>query len=410
VTIGAGLIIATGCALVVYFLRRRGVDPLLAWLTGTAVAVFGAGHWIARPHLFTFVALALLLPLMEAADRGWRKAWLFLPFFAIWANLHPGFISGLIFLGAYAAGDLAEMIVTNHRAPSIARLRYHATGLALGVVAMFLTPAGVHLPGHIGDLLGNDYIMAVTAEFQSPDFHEPGGKLFLLMILGVMALLTVRDRRMAFPRLFLLLITVAMALIARRNISIFGTLVLPMLALETDFDWRELRIRWIVRARAFVRRIDEGSAAVRFAPGFAAIMIVLAALHGTVAGEAVVVDHFDESNFPVQAVRYGEANQIDGRLLTEMQWGGYVLYAWPGQRIFIDGMTDFFGDDLLREYVEIFGLAPGWDRKLDEHGITTVLLRPDRPLAYALERDRNWVAPHRDSTAALFIRAASVTR
>src|SRR5690606_21328584 len=65
VTLLAGRLRAGTCALVARFLRRRGVDPLLAWLGAMAAAVVGQAHWIARPHLVTFIATVLLLELLE---------------------------------------------------------------------------------------------------------------------------------------------------------------------------------------------------------------------------------------------------------------------------------------------------------------------------------------------------------
>src|SRR3954454_15895540 len=92
VAILAGLLVGLTYALLAGFLLRRGVDPLLAYLTTILAALVGAGHWLARPHLFSFVAVVLLLDLLEGAPR--RQ---FLPFaalFAIWANIHGGFVYG----------------------------------------------------------------------------------------------------------------------------------------------------------------------------------------------------------------------------------------------------------------------------------------------------------------------------
>jgi len=49
VLVFTGLIIALTNALLVVFLRRSGVTPLLAFLTGVLAAVMGSVHWRARP-------------------------------------------------------------------------------------------------------------------------------------------------------------------------------------------------------------------------------------------------------------------------------------------------------------------------------------------------------------------------
>ena len=41
-------------------------------------------------------------------------------------------------------------------------------------------------------------------------------------------------------------------------------------------------------------------------------------------------------------------------------WGGYLLQAWPEQRVFIDGGTDHYGEQLFNEYIQVWNLEPGW--------------------------------------------------
>ena len=35
------------------------------------------------------------------------------------------------------------------------------------------------------------------------------------------------------------------------------------------------------------------------------------------------------------------AEKLQGRIFHDFIWGGYLLYAWPEQKVFIDGGTDF---------------------------------------------------------------------
>src|SRR5690606_1593608 len=94
-----------------------------------------------------------------------------------------------------------------------------------------------------------------------------------------------------------------------------------------------------------------------------------------------------------------------GRLLSKYEWGGYVLYTWPGQRIFIDSMADFFGDELIGDYATLVRAAEGWRELLAEHDIALVLLAPDVPLVARLEEEPGWRVVHRDDVAVLLARA-----
>ena len=81
-----------------------------------------------------------------------------------------------------------------------------------------------------------------------------------------------------------------------------------------------------------------------------------------------------------------------------------MLYAWPDQRVFIDGQTDFYGEGLTREYAALAEAGAGWRRRLSGLGISLVLLPPGAPLARALGADREWEEWYRDGTAVVLRR------
>ena len=94
-----GLVLALTFTLLARFLIRRGADPLLAYLVSMVAAVLTGSHWLARPHLFTLLAVVILLDLLEREPP--RRLWPFAVLFVVWANLHGGFVYGYIVIGAY---------------------------------------------------------------------------------------------------------------------------------------------------------------------------------------------------------------------------------------------------------------------------------------------------------------------
>lgn len=415
VAIGAGLVIASAYALTVLFLRRHRVDPLLAYLIGMTAAVLGSVHWLARPHLFTLVGIALLLFLVEppgsrdgvGAPFGRRRVWLFAPLFIVWPNLHPGFIIGFAILAIYLAGDLVEAWSGTDRPLWLGRAKYHTAGLGIGLAASLVNPQTIQLHTHIVSLLGNSYLIDRTGEFTSPDFHVLHGKLFLLVIAAIVGVLALSARRLSTPRLFLLLFMLASALFARRNIPLFGLAVLPVLALELDAAWRNLSVRGFNHVRRVFHEGESVAAPGRWFGAFAVMMILLAAGNGRIGGFQAVPRAFDVDVFPVEAVDWAKRAGINGRVYHAFTWGGYFLYAWPGQKIFIDGLTDFFGESLTRDYLAISRLEHGWDRKLDAYEITLAVIPTDGALAYALARG-GWRELYRDDTAVILQRPADV--
>lgn len=403
VAVFAGLVLALTYALVARFLIRRGGDPLLAYFMSMAAAVLSAAHWLARPHLFTMLAVVLLLDLLE--PRGRRRLWPYFLLFVVWTNLHGGFFYGCITIALYALGELLEarLRAGDERSEWFARARHHGAALGVALVASLVNPNGFRNLAHVTGFFGNRFLRQ-TQEFLSPDFHTVNGKIFLLAILGVVATLALTRRRPSGPVLLVLLANLAFSLISQRNIELFALVALPLLALTYDEEWRRLPV--LRRAKDVFQREHAGSYSGLGAALCSLFLIALALAGGTVAGVEVVPGRFDPKVFPVNAVAKARAEGLDGKLFNNFIWGGYLLHAWPEQPVFIDGGTDHYGDELFDEYVKVWNLDPGWRGVLDSRGIDMALVPPDSRLAEELTQHQGWGVWYCDSTAVLLRKSA----
>ena len=116
----------------------------------------------------------------------------------------------------------------------------------------------------------------------------------------------------------------------------------------------------------------------------------LALNDGEMLGLQVLRNQFDPRVFPVAIVEEARAEEIEGRIFHEFTWGGWLLYAWPEQKVFIDGGTDFYGSELLRTFIEIRRMLPEWRNTLEAYRIDHVLLSVETPLAHELAREPGW--------------------
>jgi hypothetical protein len=406
VVVLAGLVLALTYALVARFMIRHGGDPLLAYFVSMAAAVLSAAHWLARPHLFTMLAVVLLLELLE--HQGRRRLWPYFALFLVWANLHGGFFFGCVTLAIYLAGELVEawLVDGEARADWLTRARHHAMGLGLALAASLVNPNGWRNLAHVAGFFGNSAIIRQTQEFMSPDFHTINGKLFLLALLAVLATLALTRRRPTMPVLLLLLANIAFSLISQRNIELFALVALPLIALTYDAEWRAMPV--LLRAKEVFQREHEGAYG-GVAAGISALLLIgLALLGGRIAGMEVILDRYDPKAFPVAAVSEGRKANLQGRMFNNFIWGGYLLQAWPEQRVFIDGGTDHYGEELFKQYIQVSNLEPGWRDVLKRHGITLAVIAPDSRLAHQLARE-DWGIWFCDSTAVLLRSPGSPT-
>src|SRR6185437_10699081 len=115
-------------ALLAWVLLELDVDPLLAYLVTVVAAALGGGHWVARPHVLSFLATVMLVWWLERPRPV--SVWLFVPFFAVWANLHGGFVFGGMLLVVWLAGTVLEWLTSGRDPRWLGRITF----LALAIV------------------------------------------------------------------------------------------------------------------------------------------------------------------------------------------------------------------------------------------------------------------------------------
>jgi hypothetical protein len=168
-------ILTSSAFLVLYTaLSKEGNDRLL-----TAVLVLWGAfntyqHWIARPHLFSILLLAVWLVITGQIARGKTiSPWLPAAVMLVWGNLHAEFVAGFLVLLAWMAGWVWDRISGRAEAvPGV--LRTLAASFALSLLATLINPFGVRTWTTILGYIGNDQLMGTIRETRPPDFTNPG--------------------------------------------------------------------------------------------------------------------------------------------------------------------------------------------------------------------------------------------
>jgi hypothetical protein len=408
VAVLTALLFGATVAVVYLTMARSGVPTFIAFLFAFASMALQAVHLHPRPHMFTtlLVAAFAFLLLEARRDQRTRRLLLLPPLMAIWANLHGGFLVGFILLFMFVADAWLARWGTQGEGP-----RGYAvwiTGvLALCFLASLLTPAGFGLWPHTTGYLGEDWLVDFTQEYTSPDFHNPVIKFFLAtLMLGIAVLAMVRSRVDRLGLATWILFT-AFALHSGRNIPLFAVLALPWLAGWT-IDLAEqdtLPGRRLTRFMGWTRRLSRTEAMLA---GWPALVVGVVGLTVVALGpNRRDVYRFSSEVFPVAAVEVLLDSDFEapGPVYNEFGWGGYLLYrAWPEIPVFIDGQTDFYGEELTQEYVRIRELRPDWESLVDKHRVRWALIPVDAPLAQGLKLHTDWELVYSDSVAMAFVR------
>ena len=117
--------------------------------------------------------------------------------------------------------------------------------------------------------------------------------------------------------------------------------------------------------------------------------------------EKKTLAHFDERVFPVSAADWLIRNPQSGNMFNDINWGGYLLYRlWPEHKVFLDSQTDFFGEELVKEYDRAILAQEGWRVVLEKNEIEWAILPPSAPLTDTLQAS-GWSVIFEDKTAVI---------
>ena len=375
-----------------------------SYLTAAGLTFWAAAasslHWIARPHILTFFFLALWTPLIRNANNNPRKAYLAAPLLMVfWANSHGAFIAGFAVLACFILGWIFEFLFCDEK-PSAKNLQNLLVVGLLSFTATLLNPVGLNLWATSLGYIQNNYLVSHTQEYLSPDFHTPGFLPFLVL-LAFMVFILSRSRRTLPPAFgFLLAGWTTLALYSARNIPLFAIISVPIMGLYLNIS--HAPVPFITRTEKRVNSVEKQLHGFLW-PGVVVLLIGLLLVRGNILEPLRRGNQFDPAVFPVEAVNWLKENPQSGNMFNYFTWGGYLLYRlWPNQLVFIDGQTDFYGEELTRDYAQVISADSGWEKIIEKYKVKWIILPPNNALAKELRNDPTWDNLYNDSMAIIY--------
>jgi hypothetical protein len=388
-------------SVVIYRTACFHARPAVAFgVTSTVVAVTTV-HWLARPHLFSWLLLATFCWVVEGFRATGRRAYLLvLPvLMVLWVNLHPGFVAGLALLTVWfvaAAVKWSESVVRQNGADEQqARSRscwFGLIGLAC-LAATLANPYGIELHRHIPSyLISPSSVTTHVTEWLSPDFHNPRLYWFELLLPVCAAAGLWNAWRGRFAWCVLSLGGIHLALAAVRNVPICAILcVAPVASL----------IEELVGQYSSTVPFDGTGRRMFSLPAGGAICFGIASLLVLGGSWSKPLRLAPESSLPVAAVTH----LPPGRLFTSDAWADYVTYTNSGRRVFFDCRSDVYGGEFVQGYLRVMKAEPGWQEVLMKYRIAVALVPRTSAISAALASSVEWSLSYADETAAVFERS-----
>ena len=412
----AGVILcATASILFCHMLSSGG--NLFFSLAGALLANGASSvHFLARPHVFTFLLLALSLWIL-ARDRRTpdRLIWLLVPMTALWVNLHGGFLALIVCLGLASAGYGLQWLFSRSSGDLFYLIRYGMVTAACAL-ATLANPYGYGLHAHIIEYLHSSFVMDAVQEFQSPTFRGENMQQFELLLLAGIAVSGILIARKRFVEALLILFWAQASLASVRHVPIFAIVATPLVVIHLSEVWNEWTRDKSRRSLAGILRdlgAEFSGKALRLTVWAPVAVLAMGISMAKPKADAWPTD-FPKERFPVALVTQYSALLAPAagpmpRIFTSDQWGDYLTYHfYPRIRIFVDGRSDLFGAALGKEYLHMAQGSYEWESLIDGYRIDLAMVPIDWPLAELLKRSPRWRLVKDDGLGILFERRTPV--
>lgn len=395
--------------IITVFLRREflsghlGGDTILMLLLFLG-ALAMSPHFGVRMQEVTMLFFALLLIVIHYYNRSgdYRLLFFLPPLFWFWACLHGGFLIGFFILFFWLAVKIAERLLSRYKFFRIFSFDQPATDRQLflflaftflSLLATFFTPYGIKLYAFLKDY-SDTYYQTAIQEWQ-PFYYLPiqywqiiyasifSAAYFLYFLFAYNGQRDSEGKPIRLDpwRSLLSLLFLFLALKSKRHFPLFFIASSLFLA---EF----CRYFFVIPEKS--ARFFRGSIIVR--TYFIAAMLIM-------IGFTLYKSEFNNNPFDLQGPYCDgypcaalknikdDASLGDLKIFNNYDWGGFLIWAWPEKKLFIDGRLPqypFKGHTLLEEYHDFY-YEDTLAEKLKEYDIGIAFLK--KPIAMHV----NWI-------------------
>jgi len=399
---------------VVFVLTRRlGQSAPLAVALVVCGAFVLAGGWTPRPQLVTYLLFAVFLSiLLHAKYDGARRALYALPLLMVlWVNFHGGYVIGIALTGLFTGAEWLTYWFGATRTPAQRRRLVELTLIALAtLLASLVNPEFVGHWLYPFQVLGMEANRAIQ-EWQSPNFHAIGPKLYLLLCAVFVLAQIYATRKADLTELLIPVFFLFNGFISVRHIPLAALTLIPFIALvlargttaACAARWQGSRL-----GRAYASATGGGKQLGQGAEGILN-WIVLFVIVGMLALYEPLLRANAEKQaaaLPAGAADYVIAHRIGGNMFNGYGDGGYLIYRLaPARKVVIDGRADMYGDKFFQDYQDIYFGTADWKAKFDRLAIDFAILDNDAPIRQLLLAEGSFRQAYRDRRHSVLLRA-----
>jgi hypothetical protein len=326
-----------------------------------------------------------------------------------WVNFHGGYVIGIALVFLFAGAEWLNFWFGAARAPAQKQRLVQLTLVAIATaLASLANPEFASHWLYPFQVLGMEANRSIQ-EWQSPDFHGLGSRIYLLLCgLFVLSYIYARPRadftELLIPGFFLF-----NGFVALRHVPLAVLAVLPFIALALArgstaacaASWQGSRLGcWYASRAGKGKQLGKAEGVLNWIVLLAIVLLLSLYQPLFRANEAK-----QAARLPAAAADFVIANRIGGNMFNGYGDGGYLIYRLgPERKVFIDGRVDVYGDTFFKDYNDMYFGTAGWKEKFDRLGIDFALIDNDAPLHQLLLADGSFKEAFRDKRYSVLLR------
>jgi hypothetical protein len=399
---------------------RRGAGLLSSFFILCLIAYIGIDFNYTRPQIFSFLLFPCILYTLYDFRKGGKSIY-FLPLLMLlWANLHGGFILGVLIIFVFTFAELLKYSL--HNTFGMSKISPLTKGKLKKLVLLSITS------GFASQINPNGYktflfpfiqeksIFATIEEYHRPMLYEYHAYWLMLFLIGITILILIKAKHLDLTELFLSIIVIPPSLRSIRYIIFFALGTGVFLAHSMTYISKR-----IGELNSFKKLLDRTGVPKTDLKGYFSLLLALLSLIIVIKiGTSNGVPGFDlrEKRYPSGAVTFIKENKIPGNMFNPYNWGGYLVWhLYPDYRVFMYGRT--LNETAFFDYNQILKTERGkdidvplWKRLLDAYNVNFILTNAVSsngniiPLVDMLYISNDWELIYTDGKSMIFLRAA----
>jgi hypothetical protein len=344
-----------------------------------------------------YIFLVLTLICLERFTQGKPKALWPLPLiFLVWVNAHGSFVLGFFVIGAHMACGLVEFrsgfLEAKRWTPT---QRLHLLWISLlCLIAVMITPYGARPAVWPVEVITHLRLnVLIGTEWEALDFSTPYAHVFLVAVLVIMLAQVVIPVTYRLETLALLFFTIAETCIHARFLIFFAMILAPVMA--------SLLAQWL----PYYQR-EQDHPAVNASLICAVTLGIMTFFPSTSKLQQML-----DRGYPAGAVHYLRVHPELGNMFNRDEWGGYLIWAMPERKVFIDGRNDIYEyAGILWDYYRFCTLQSRPEEFFGRYNLKVALFQRGNALQQYFETLPEWTRAYCDANSVLFVRSKSAPK